>query len=254
MLSPRERREAILHLLEQDGRVAITDLSQRFDVSAVTIRKDLAQLEAEGLLIRIHGGAIPTNRHPAEMAFEVRERLQRNEKLRIAQAAANLVQDGDSIALDASTTAMYVARALRDRRELTVVTNGMRVAQEFAGCPGITVLMPGGIVRWEAFSLVGSHGESVLKQVHIQRAFVGAKGLTLAEGLTDVNNDEVQLKRAMVAAVKEVIAVVDHTKWDRVAFATFCPLEQLKLVITDTKAPPHLVEAVRQRGIEVWVV
>lgn len=254
MLFPHERRQEILRILEQDGRVSIADLSRRFEVSDVTVRKDLAWLEAQGLLIRTHGGAIPADRNPAEMAFEVRERLQRDEKLRIAQAAASLVQDGDSIALDASTTAMYLARALRDRRELTVVTNGMRVAMEFAGRPGTTVLMPGGIVRWEAFSLVGNWGETILGQVHIQRAFVGAKGLTLAEGLTDVNSDEVRLKRAIVDAAKEVIAIVDHTKWGRVAFATFCPLERVRMVISDARAPAELVEAVRQRGIEVWLV
>lgn len=254
MLFPHERRQEILRLLEHNGRVSIAELSRRFEVSEVTVRKDLAWLEAQGLLIRTHGGAIPVDRNPAEMAFEVRERLHREEKLRIAQAAASLVQDGDSIALDASTTAMYLARALRNRRELTVVTNGIRVAMEFAGRPGITVLMPGGIVRWEAFSLVGTWGETILQKVHIQRAFVGAKGLTLTEGLTDVNNDEVRLKRAIVNAAKEVIAIVDHTKWGRVAFATFCPLERVRLVISDVKAPPELVEAMRQRGIEVWLV
>jgi len=251
---PHERRQAILRILEEEGRVSVADLSRRFALSEVTIRKDLAWLEAQGLLIRTHGGALPADRNPAELAFEVRERLNREEKLRIGQAAASLVQDGDSIALDASTTAMYLARFLRDRRELTVVTNGIRVAMEFAGRPGITVLMPGGTLRWEAFSLVGAWGEDILRRVHIEKAFVGAKGLTLEEGLTDVNPEEVRLKHAIVEAAKEVIAIVDHTKWGRVAFATFCPLDRVRLVITDNQAPPDMVEAVRQRGVEVWLV
>jgi len=252
--SPHERRQAILRILEEEGRVAVADLSRRFALSEVTIRKDLAWLEAQGLLIRTHGGALPADRNPAELAFEVRERLNREEKLRIGQAAASLVQDGDSIALDASTTAMYLARFLRDRRELTVVTNGIRVAMEFAGRSGITVLMPGGTLRWEAFSLVGAWGEDILRRIHIQKAFVGAKGLTLEEGLTDVNPEEVRLKSAIVEAAKEVIAIVDHTKWGRVAFATFCPLDRVRLVITDNQAPPDMVEAVRERGVEVWLV
>ena len=251
---PHERRQAILRILEEEGRVSVADLSRRFALSEVTIRKDLAWLEAQGLLIRTHGGALPADRNPAELAFEVRERLNREEKLRIGQAAAALVQDGDSIALDASTTAMYLARFLRDRRELTVVTNGIRVAMEFAGRSGITVLMPGGTLRWEAFSLVGAWGEDILRRIHIQKAFVGAKGLTLEEGLTDVNPEEVRLKSAIVEAAKEVIAIVDHTKWGRVAFATFCPLDRVRLVITDNQAPPDMVEAVRERGVEVWLV
>jgi len=251
---PHERRQAILRILEEEGRVSVADLSRRFALSEVTIRKDLAWLEAQGLLIRTHGGALPADRNPAELAFEVRERLNREEKLRIGQAAAALVQDGDSIALDASTTAMYLARFLRERRELTVVTNGIRVAMEFAGRSGITVLMPGGTLRWEAFSLVGAWGEDILRRIHIQKAFVGAKGLTLEEGLTDVNPEEVRLKSAIVEAAKEVIAIVDHTKWGRVAFATFCPLDRVRLVITDNQAPPDMVEAVRERGVEVWLV
>jgi len=254
MRFPHERRQEILRLLEAQGRVSVGDLSRRLSVSEVTIRKDLAWLAAHGLLIRTHGGAVLADRNPAELAFEFRERLNREEKTRIGRAAATLVQDGDSIALDASTTAMYLARFLRDRRELTVVTNGMRVAMELAGRPGITVLMPGGTVRWEAFSLVGAWGEAILRQVNIQKAFVGAKGLTLEEGLTDVNPEEVRMKRALVEAAKEVIAILDHTKWGRVAFATFCPLERVRLVITDDQAPPDLVEAVRRRGVEVWRV
>ena len=136
----------------------------------------------------------------------------------------------------------------------SVVTNGIRVAMEFAGRSGITVLMPGGTLRWEAFSLVGAWGEDILRRIHIQKAFVGAKGLTLEEGLTDVNPEEVRLKSAIVEAAKEVIAIVDHTKWGRVAFATFCPLDRVRLVITDNQAPPDMVEAVRERGVEVWLV
>ncbi len=254
MRYPYERRQAILRILEAEGRVSVADLSRRFALSEVTIRKDLAWLEAQGLLIRTHGGALPADRNPVELAFEVRERLNREEKIRIGQAAASLVQDGDSIALDASTTAMYLARFLRDRRELTVLTNGIRVAMEFAGRPGITVLMPGGMLRWEAFSLVGTWGEDLLRRMHIHKAFVGAKGLTLEEGLTDVNPEEVRLKQAIVETAKEVIAILDHTKWGRVAFATFCPLERIRLVITDVQAPSELVEAVRRRGVEVWQV
>jgi DeoR/GlpR family transcriptional regulator of sugar metabolism len=156
--------------------------------------------------------------------------------------------------LDASSTALQIARHLKARRELTVVTNGIRVATELAAQPSITVLMPGGAVRWEAFSLVGKWGTMMLRQLNIQKAFVGAVGFTLAEGLTDVNAEEAELKRAMVGTAKDVIGVFDHTKWNRVAMATFCPTNRLRLVISDDRAPVDSVKAARDLGIDVRLV
>ena len=132
-----------------------------------------------------------------------------------------------------------------------MITNGIRIATELAGLPGVTVLMPGGQLRWEAFSLVGTWGEPMLGRVNIQQALVGAVGLTLEHGLTDVTEEEAEVKRAMVSAAHQVVAVVDHTKWGRVAVSTFCPIERLQLVITDPGAPPGMVAELRGRGIEV---
>ena len=229
-------------------------LAKRYGVSLVTIRKDLESLEGEARLIRTHGGAIAPERTQAELAFDVREQRQLAAKQAIGLAAAAMVSSGDSIALDASTTALYIARNLRAHRELSIVTNGLHIAAEMAALPGITVLMPGGRVRSEAFSLVGSFGDSLLAGVNIQMAFLGAVGLALDVGLTDVTEEEAAIKRAMVASARQVIAVVDHTKWDRVGLATFCPLDQLSIVISDSRAPRQLVEGLRARGIEVVLV
>ena len=241
-------------MIEENARASVIDLSKRLSVSEVTIRKDLAVLEGEGSVLRTHGGAISVGRSRAELAFEVRARLHTTEKSLIGAEAARLVEDGDSIALDASSTALQIARHLKARRELTVVTNGIRVATELAAQPSITVLMPGGAVRWEAFSLVGKWGTMMLRQLNIQKAFVGAVGFTLEEGLTDVNAEEAELKRAMVVSAKDVIGVFDHTKWNRVAMATFCPTNQLRLVISDDRAPVNSVKAARDLGIDVRLV
>ena len=241
-------------MIEENARASVIDLSKRLSVSEVTIRKDLAVLEGEGSVLRTHGGAIRIGRSRAELAFEVRARLHTTEKSLIGAEAARLVEDGDSIALDASSTALQIARHLKARRELTVVTNGIRVATELAAQPSITVLMPGGAVRWEAFSLVGKWGTMMLRQLNIQKAFVGAVGFTLEEGLTDVNAEEAELKRAMVVTAKDVIGVFDHTKWNRVAMATFCPTNQLRLVISDDRAPVDSVKAARDLGIDVRLV
>jgi DeoR/GlpR family transcriptional regulator of sugar metabolism len=250
----RERQQQIARIVEETGRARVTELAGSFGVSAVTIRKDLFILEGKRRVIRTHGGAIATGDSRPELAFEIRERLQRDEKVGIAAAAAGRIGDGESIVLDASTTALYIARHLKDREAwhgLTVVTNSIRIASELAGHPGITVLMLGGRVRWEALSVVGPLGDGVFRRVNVQKAFVGAAGFTIEAGLSDAMEEEAQIKRSMVAAAHEVYAVVDHTKWGRIASATFCRTDRLAGVFTDAEAPPAMVAALRQMGIAV---
>jgi DeoR/GlpR family transcriptional regulator of sugar metabolism len=253
----RERQEAIARIVEEHGRVRVTELSSRFQVSAVTIRKDLVVLESEHRLVRAHGGAIALDRSRPEVSFEIRERLQATEKVRIGAAAAALVHDGESIVMDASTTALSVARHLKSRggfSQLTVITNGLRIASELAGYPGITVLMLGGRVRWEALSVVGQLGDGLFSRINVQKAFLGAAGFTIESGLADATDEEAQIKRSMVAAAREVIAIVDHTKWERAAFATFCATDQVTIVITDDEAPDAMVKALVATGVEVRCV
>lgn len=252
-----ERQEQIAQLVADAGRVRVADLAAQFGVSPVTIRKDLLVLEGESRLVRTHGGAIaPRGSNRPEPAFEVRERLQRDEKWRIGAAAAALVEDGDSIVFDASTTALYVARHLKERswHQLTVVTNSIRIALELAGHPGITVLMLGGRVRSEALSVVGPLGDGVFRRVNVQKAFVGAVGLTMEAGLSDAMEEEAQIKRSMVAAARETYALVDHTKFGRTASATFCRTDRLTGILTDEQAPVEMIEALRALGVEVVLV
>jgi DeoR/GlpR family transcriptional regulator of sugar metabolism len=253
----RERQEHIARIVEEHGRARVAELAARFGVSTVTIRKDLLALEADRRLVRTHGGAIVVDRSRAELAFDVRERLQPDEKSTIGAAAADLVQDGESIVMDASTTALYVARELKKRNgwtHLTVITNGLRLASDLAGYPGIAVLMLGGRVRWEALSVVGQLGDGLFSRINVQKAFVGAAGFTTDSGLSDATEEEAQIKRSMVAAAREVIAVVDHTKWERAAFATFCKTDEISTVLTDGSAPPAMVAALRERDIDVRLV
>lgn len=253
----RERQQHIARSVEEHGRVRVTDLAERFDVSEVTIRKDLRVLAAEGRVVRAHGGALAPGRSRPERAFEVRERLQRAEKEQIGATAAALVIDGESIALDASTTALAMARSLKARGSwvhLTVITNGLRIASELAGHHGITVAMPGGFVRSEALSVVGPLGSGLLERVNIQKAFMGAAGFTLETGLSDATDEEAQIKRLIVGSAREVVALIDHTKWGRSAFATFCPTDMLTAVVTDAEAPVGMTNALRERHIVVHVI
>jgi DeoR/GlpR family transcriptional regulator of sugar metabolism len=252
-----ERQQHIARIVDEHGRARVAELSRLFGVSGVTIRKDLDLLEQQGRLVRTHGGAVTATRAGAERAFDIRERLQRNEKDAIGRAAAAMVVDGESIALDASTTALAMARHLKARGgwlHLTVITNGLRIASELAGHPGVTVAMPAGFVRWEALSLVGPLSEGLFDKVNIQRAFMGAAGFALEAGLTDATEEEAQIKRLFVTAATQVVGLVDHTKWERAAFATFCPTSSLAAVVADAAAPEATAETLRGRGIEVHLV
>jgi DeoR family transcriptional regulator of aga operon/DeoR family fructose operon transcriptional repressor len=249
-----ERQDHIARIVEEHGRARVADLAATFRVSGVTIRKDLAVLERQGRIVRTHGGAMTVGRAGAERAFDVRERLQRDEKDAIGREAAAMVVDGDSIALDASTTALALARHLKGRGgwlHLTVITNGLRIASELAGHPGISVVMPAGFLRWEALSLVGPLGEGLFDKVNIQKAFMGAAGFAIEAGLSDATEEEAQIKRLMVEGANEVVGLVDHTKWERAAFATFCKTADLDAVVTDAGAPAAMMEDVRRLGIDV---
>ncbi len=252
----RERQEHIARIVEEHGRARVNDLAARFHVSAVTIRKDLVGLEQERRLVRTHGGAIALDRRQPELSFDIRERLQADEKLWIGAAGAALVHDGESIVMDASTTALSVARQLTRGgwSQLTIITNGLRIASELAGHPGIVVLMLGGRVRWEALSVVGQLGDGLFSRINVQKAFLGAAGFTPESGLADATDEEAQIKRSMVAAAREVIAIVDHTKWERAAFATFCPTDKISIVLTDRAAPEAMVRDLAGRGVEVRLV
>jgi len=253
----RERQDHIARFVEEHGRARVAELAVRFAVSGVTIRKDLLVLESAQRLVRTHGGAIAIDRSRPELSFDIRERLQAEEKVRIGAAGAELVQDGESIVMDASTTALSVARQLKGRpgwSQLTIITNGLRIASELAGHPGITVLMLGGRVRREALSVVGQLGDGLFDRINVQKAFLGAAGFTVESGLADATDEEAQIKRSMVSAAREVIAIVDHTKWGRAAFATFCPADQIGLVLTDAAAPAGMVDELRRRNIDVRLV
>jgi len=252
-----ERQDHIARIVEEHGRARVADLATTFRVSGVTIRKDLTVRERQGRVVRTQGGAMTVGRAGAERAFDVRERLQRDEKDAIGQAAAAMVVDGESIALDASTTALAVARHLKARGgwlHLTVITNGLRIASELAGHPGIGVVMPAGFLRWEALSLVGPLGEGLFEKVNIQKAFMGAAGFSMEAGLSDATEEEAQIKRLMVEGASEVVGLVDHTKWERAAFATFCETADLDAVITDAGAPQTMVEQLRRSGIDIHQV
>lgn len=248
-----ERRQAILDLLAKKGRVSVAELGRQFGVSDVTIRNDLQALADQGLAVRTHGGAVPAG-GPPELSLAVRRQRQVAEKSRIAAAAAEMIHNGEAIILDTSSTALAIAAQLKDRRELTILTNSLMIALEMLDAPGVTVQMPGGKVRRDSASLVGVEGLRLAQHFNIQKGFFGAHGLTEAEGLTDVSVAEAEMKRPLVGMARRVIAVLDATKWGQIGLMSFADLADIDLVITDAQAPPAPVERAQALGLEVKLV
>jgi DeoR/GlpR family transcriptional regulator of sugar metabolism len=252
-LTPHERMQTILRMLEARGSVPVSELSQAFAVSEVTVRSDLTALAEQGLVARVRGGVRALQQGQSELGFDLRLRVEVARKRAIARAAAALVGEGEAVALDASTTAYYLALELRTKRELVVLTNGLHVATALADAPDVTVLVTGGTLRLSAMSVVGELGTDVLRATRITRGFLGARGLSRDRGLMDLNPDEVRLKRAIADACEEVYGILDGTKWHRSALLSFVPAETLAGIVTDSSAPRDEVEAWRARGVDVIV-
>ncbi len=249
-----ERRQAILNLIVDHGRVSVPDLSARFDVSEVTIRADLQTLAERGLLVRTYGGAISATYNLQELSLLQRRQQHIPEKQRIGAAGAALIADGEAVFLDSSSTALAVAQHLKSRRDLTLVTNSLVIAQEMLGLAEITVVMPGGTLHHDTVSLIGPDGLAFLEQYHIRKGFFGAYGLSMDAGLTDGSAPESEIKRALVELCHTVIVVADAAKWGRVGVTSYAGLSEVDTVITDDQAPPDLVAQVRAAGVEVVIV
>jgi DeoR/GlpR family transcriptional regulator of sugar metabolism len=253
-LSQDERMHGVLRLLETRDSVHVTELSKLFSVSEVTIRSDLSTLARRGLVARVRGGVRALQRGHSELGFDLRLRLEAERKQAIAQAAAAMVEDGEAVALDSSTTAYYLALELRSKKELVVVTNGLLIAAALADAPGVNVLVTGGLLRLQAMSLVGELGSDVLRSTTINKGFLGARGLSLHRGLMDLNPEEVRIKHEMADACERVIGIFDCTKWHKTALLSFVPADRVNAIVTDSSAPTDEVAAWRAHGVEVITV
>ena len=252
-LYPAERQELIFNLLNQNGRASVYELSQLFKVSEVTVRADLQMLAAQNLIVRTHGGAVVAPRAP-ELSLVLRRDQMVQEKKRIGVAAAEFVANGDAIFLDASSTTLALARNLRNYRDLTILTHSLVVAQAMLEAPGVTVVMTGGIVQRDTVSLMGTEGLAILRKYNIKTGFFGAHGLSFPEGLTDVSAGEAEVKREVVSMCRQVIALIDASKWGRVGPASFANPQDVHIIITDERAPAGPVEQARSIGARILQV
>jgi DeoR/GlpR family transcriptional regulator of sugar metabolism len=252
--TPERRQEQILQHLSQRYRGNVGELSELLGVTEVTIRKDLDFLEAQGLLMRVHGGAVISGRGRLEHRFAAREKENLEEKRRVAQTAAALIQSGQRVFLDASTTGLQVARLIKDRQDLVVVTNGLYTALELSFCEGITTLVLGGTMRRRSSSLVGSLTDDLTQRLRIDIGFFGARGVTARDGLMETDLDEAQLKQRMVKASNTVVGLVDASKFGAKFFSVFALPEEIDRIITDVRTPASVVSDLQSRNIRVDLV
>lgn len=249
-----ERHQLILEILSRDGRVLVSELSDSLGISPITIRKDLDHLEAQRLLQRTHGGALPSNGSTlVDPSVKEKEQHQTEEKRRIAAAAVALVKEGQCILLDSGTTVMAIARALRKFSNLTIVTNAANIAAELSDT-GFEIILTGGTLRKNSLSLVGPLAEDVLKQIRADILFLGVDGFDPKVGVTTPNVLESRVNRAMVNASRKVVAVCDSTKFGRSSMALIVPPTAIHTVITDNQALGAHVKTLRSAGIEVLIV
>ena len=248
------RQKEIERLLLAERKCAVEQLSRRFKVSEVTIRKDLAALEGRGALLRTHGGAVLAERPELVIPHLARAAENQAGKERMALAAAKRVQDGEHILLDAGSSTLAVARALRGR-DVTVVTNSVPIAMEMAGADDgkTSVIVLGGSLRRSSLAMMGPLAQQQLSALHCDRAFLGASGFDPRTGFCCQNLIEAETKRAMSDASRELVLLADHAKFGRTAFAPFCPLKEVDALITDATPPKPVAEALKKAGVEVTV-
>ena len=248
-----ERQKMILALLARQGRLSVTEIVEQFSISEATARRDLEALAAQGKAQRVHGGVIAAEQAPPERPILEREAEQADEKKRIGLAAATLVGDKETVFLGSGTTVLEVARNLRNRKNLTVITNSLPVLNALAGADGITVISLGGMLRDSEMSFIGHITEQALTEVRVDKVIMGTRGLSLEHGLTNDYLQETLTDRAILKIGREIIIVVDHTKVNRVATALLAPLNRMQIVVTDSKADRKFVQALKKQGIQVIV-
>jgi DeoR/GlpR family transcriptional regulator of sugar metabolism len=251
---PFERRQRIVSLLREQPGLKVTELASQLGVSEGTIRSDLNALEDKGELTRVRGGAIiPQDRPIISPAFAARLRVNARSKQWIARNAAAMVKDGDSILLDASTTVFAMVPYLANCRHLTVVTNCIEAGLALARNASHAVILVGGTIRPHGASVVGPLGERILDDLHVKFAFVSCSGFSPEAGLTEVDIQEVQLKKRMIRSAERVIALIDSSKFGKVDLTSFASLEQVSHVFTDSGLAPHFAAQLRQAGASLTI-
>lgn len=249
-----ERRERILAMLAKQKRVTIAELSKTFNLGEATIRRDLNEMEARGLILRTHGGAIPADNAAEEVAFKVRENRNKDEKERIARFISQIVRNGETLMLDGGSTTLAIVHALKTKNNLVLVTNSPLLANEMVGVNGSQVILTGGELQDKTYVTVGPVAEHTLSQFRADRVIVGMSAMMPDEGFFTVNHYEAEIKRAMIKSGKEVIVAMDSSKVGKITFSFVTDFSHIDKLIIDDGVSPEIIEKIEKQGVEVIVV
>jgi DeoR/GlpR family transcriptional regulator of sugar metabolism len=248
-----KRRKKIIDLLKEEKILKVSDISQLLKVSDVTIRRDFDYLEQEGMVKKIPGGAVLTGQSAKENSLQEKENYCKYEKMLIARKCAEMVKDNDIVMLSAGSTTTYLARELKEKKNLTIVTTGINIGHELSGLSNIHLVIAGGTVRSMSFAMVGHIAENTLKSVKADIAFIGVDGIELNAGYTTPDLSEAHTDVVMMQSAKRSIVVADHTKFGKTAFSVVAPLEQVDEIVTDAGVDEYYVQAIRNRGVKVSI-
>jgi len=253
VVDSQTRRETALELLQQKGELTVAELSRRTGASPMTIRRDLEAFEQEGALRRVHGGAISVASRGYLPPYSVREKRELAAKALIGEAAASMIGERETVILDVGTTTLETARALRGRRNLTVLTSSLHIANILAKEPGIRLMVSGGTVTPGDLSLIGDLAEDAFSRLRFDTLVMGVAGVDAEVGCTEFSTDDARVKRAALATVRRCIVVADSSKLGVVTFARICPLDSVNVVVTDDRAQPEQLAALESTHVQVVV-
>lgn len=252
MKSALERRAEILNLLQQTGSQRVELLANQFNVSAVTIRSDLNQLEQQGFITRSHGFAVLNSKLISELSIADKDHHYPELKQRIGKLASTLLKDGERIILDSGTTTKAIVNHIGNTA-LTVLTNGLDLAMALVPCPNVEVRMTGGVLRKNAMSFSGVMADNHLRQYRFDKLFLGVDGFDLDKGITTFNEQEAQLNRLMCEAVNQVIVVTDSSKFGQYSDYVICQTNQIDVLVTDDKLPKNYQHYLENAGVQVLI-
>ncbi|XBS69045.1 transcriptional repressor AgaR [Acerihabitans sp. KWT182] len=248
-----KRREHIIDRLCLEGSVSVEELSVHFGVSTVTIRNDLRYLEQKGCALRSYGGAMLNTQFAFDRPLHDKGRLNRDVKSRIAAKAAGFVKDGDAIILDSGSTTTQIVPHLKGRRDLKVMTNALNIAYELAGFDKTEIMVLGGSVHQNSYSLYGPAAEQQLRQYRFDTLFLGVDGFDLEAGITTPHLGEAHLNRVMCEVAHEIIAVTDASKFGRKSFCMIREAGKIHRLITDGRIPDHYKRALTDLGVDLII-
>ena len=230
-----ERRNAILEKLQVERRVVVSELSALYDVSEETIRRDLDKLENDGYAIKSYGGAVINENSNLDLPYNVRKNTNVLGKQKIASLISEMIHDGDNIMLDASSTAVAIAKAIKNKKELTVITNSLEIALELLETPGCNVISTGGLATGSSFALVGSVTDKTIRSYYVDKAIISCKGINMYAGFTESDERHANNKASMFYMAKTKILAIDSSKFDKIAFAKIGDLREISKIVTDKK-------------------